>query len=386
MASRIDRGALTDWWWSVDRWLLSGFGILFVAGIVIDMAASPPVAARLGLPSFHFVNRQLGYMAATVLIAFLVSLTSPRTVRRTALIMYVVSMALVCATLVFGAEIKGARRWITIAGVGIQPSEFVKPAFVILTAWLFSEAAQRKGMPAAILGLLLLPATIVPLVLEPDIGQTMLVAIVWAALFFIAGLHIFWVAGLGGAGAAGLLLAYVFVPHVTARIDRFINKGAGDTFQVDTAMDSFVSGGWLGRGPGEGIVKRILPDAHADFPFAVTGEEFGIIACIALALLFMLLVVKALLAARRNEDPFCRLACVGLITLFGVQSVINMAVNVQLIPAKGMTLPFISYGGSSLISLGLALGFLIAVTRRRPRAEMSSLWREQAPLPLSQPA
>jgi cell division protein FtsW len=386
MASRIERGALTDWWWSVDLWLLSGFGILFVAGIVIDMAASPPVAARLLLPTFHFVNRQLGYVAATALIAFVVSTASPRTVRRTALIMYLVAMALVCATLVFGVEIKGARRWITIAGIGIQPSEFVKPAFVILGAWLFSEAAQRKGMPAAILGLLLLPVTIVPLVLEPDIGQTMLIAIVWATLFFIAGLHIFWVGGIGGAGAVGVLLAYVFVPHVTARIDRFLNKGAGDTFQVDAAMDSFVSGGWLGRGPGEGIVKRILPDAHADFPFAVTGEEFGIVACIALAMLFMLLVLRALYAARRSEDPFCRLGCVGLITLFGVQSAINMAVNVQLIPAKGMTLPFISYGGSSLISLGVALGFLIALTRRRPRAEMSNLWQERAPLPILEPA
>jgi cell division protein FtsW len=300
--------------------------------------------------------------------------------------MYLVAMALVCATLVFGVEIKGARRWITIAGIGIQPSEFVKPAFVILAAWLFSEAAQRKGMPAAILGLLLLPVTIVPLVLEPDIGQTMLIAIVWATLFFIAGLHIFWVGGIGGAGAVGMLLAYVLVPHVTARIDRFLNKGAGDTFQVDTAMDSFISGGWLGRGPGEGIVKRILPDAHADFPFAVTGEEFGILACIALAMLFMLLVLRALYAARWSEDPFCRLGCVGLITLFGVQSAINMAVNVQLMPAKGMTLPFISYGGSSLISLGVALGFLIALTRRRPRAEMSNLWQEQAPLPTPEPA
>ena len=375
MASRIEKGALSDWWWTIDRWLVSGFGILFVAGIVIDMAASPPVAARLGLPTFHFVNRQIGYLAATVAVAFVASLFSPRAVRRTAFILYVISMALVCATLVYGAEVKGARRWINLAGIGIQPSEFVKPAFVILAAWLFSEAAQRKGVPAAILGLALLPATLIPLILQPDIGQTMLISVVWATIFFIAGLHIFWVAGLGGLGAAGVTLAYFFVPHVTARIDRFLNKGSGDTFQVDTAMDSFLSGGWLGRGPGEGVVKRILPDAHADFPFAVAGEEFGIIACIALVMLFMLIVMRALYAAQRSEDPFCRLSCAGLIALFAVQSVINMAVNVQLIPAKGMTLPFVSYGGSSLISLGVALGFLIAVTRRRPRAEMTDLWR-----------
>lgn len=383
MASRIEKGALTNWWWTIDLWLIAGFGILFVAGIVIDMAASPPVAARLGLPTFHFVNRQIGYLAVTIAVAFLVSLSSPRAVRRTALLLYVVSMALVCATLVYGAEVKGARRWISIAGIGIQPSEFAKPAFVILTAWLFSEAAQRKGVPAALFGLALLPATLVPLILQPDIGQTMLISVVWATIFFIAGLHIFWVAGLGGLGAAGVTLAYLFVPHVTARIDRFLNKGAGDTFQVDTAMDSFLSGGWLGRGPGEGVVKRILPDAHADFPFAVAGEEFGIIACIALVVLFMLIVMRALYTAQRSEEPFCRLACAGLIALFGVQSVINMAVNVQLIPAKGMTLPFVSYGGSSLISLGVALGFLIAVTRRRPRAEMSDLWKPPMPLAAS---
>src|SRR6516164_8033043 len=180
MASRIERGTLTNWWWTIDRWLIAGFGILFVAGIVIDMAASPPVAARLGLSTFHFVNRQIGYLAATILVAFIVSLASPRAVRRTALVLYLVSMALVCATLVYGAEVKGARRWISIAGIGIQPSEFAKPAFVILAAWLFSEAAQRKGMPAAIFGLLLLPATLVPLVLQPDIGQTMLISVVWA--------------------------------------------------------------------------------------------------------------------------------------------------------------------------------------------------------------
>ena len=386
MVSRVERGPVADWMRTADRWLIGSFVALMVIGLVMALAASPAVAERLNLSTFHFVNRQIGYLAATILVAFIVSLASPRAVRRTALVLYLVSMALVCATLVYGAEVKGARRWISIAGIGIQPSEFAKPAFVILAAWLFSEAAQRKGMPAAIFGLLLLPATLVPLVLQPDIGQTMLIAIVWAALFFIAGLHIFWVAGLGGLGAGGVMLAYIFVPHVTARIDRFLNKGSGDTFQVDTAMESFVSGGWFGRGPGEGVVKRILPDAHADFPFAVTGEEFGIIACIALALLFMLIVMRALYTARRSEDPFCRLACAGLITLFGVQSVINMAVNVQLIPAKGMTLPFISYGGSSLISLGVALGFLIAVTRRRPRAEVSALWREAPVMPAPQPA
>ena len=265
---------------------------------------------------------------------------------------------------------KGARRWI----FGIQPSEFIKPAFVILAAWAFSEGARRQDVPGNLLALILLPATIVPLILQPDFGQTMLISVVWASLFFMAGLHWFWVAGIGGIGATGVVMAYRFVPHVRARIEKFLDPGNGpgasDTFQVDTAMESFISGGWLGKGPGEGTFKRILPDSHTDFIFAVTGEEFGIIACLLIVALFSFIVLRGLLNAMRNEDSFCRFAAAGLVVLFGIQSAINMAVNLQLMPAKGMTLPFISYGGSSLISLALAMGFLIAVTRKRPRSQI----------------
>jgi cell division protein FtsW len=190
----------------------------------------------------------------------------------------------------------------------------------------------------------------------------------------VAGLPWFWVAGIGGAGLGSALLAYKLVPHVRARVLKFIDPDAGggmaDTFQVDTALDSFLSGGWLGKGPGEGTIKRILPDAHTDFIFAVTGEEFGVLACLLIAAIFAFIVLRGLFMAARNKDPFCRFAAAGLVILFGLQSTINMAVNVHLIPAKGMTLPFISYGGSSLISLGLAIGLLIAVMRKRPDASI----------------
>ena len=269
----------------------------------------------------------------------------------------------------FGPEIKGAHRWIMIGGMGLQPSEFLKPAFVLISAWAFSEGARRKDMPGALLALVLLPLTIVPLILQPDFGQTMLITIVWCGLFFVAGLHWFWVLGLGGAGFVGIVAAYEFLPHVRARIERFMDKSSGDTFQVDTAMESFSHGGWLGRGPGEGTVKRILPDAHTDFIFAVTAEEFGIIVCIGLLVLFAFIVLRGLSLARRNDDTFCRLATTGLVLMFGLQAAINMMVNVHLMPAKGMTLPFVSYGGSSLLSLALAMGFLVALTRRRPRSE-----------------
>jgi cell division protein FtsW len=369
MVSRAERSPLGDWWWTVDRSLLAALAALMVAGLVFLMAGGPPVAERLNLSTFHFVSRQALFLAPTLGILTLVSFLSLRHVRRLALLVYAVSMVLVLAAFQFGPEIKGAHRWIMLAGIGVQPSEFVKPAFVILTAWGFSEGGRRRDMPGPWMAFFLLPATIVPLILQPDFGQTMLITIVWCGLFFVAGLHWFWVAGLGGAGLLGILAAYEFLPHVRSRIERFMDKSSGDTFQVDTAMESFSRGGWLGRGPGEGTVKRILPDAHTDFIFSVTAEEFGVVVCLAVVVIFAFIVLRGLSLSRRNDDAFCRLATMGLVLMFGLQACINMMVNVHLMPAKGMTLPFISYGGSSLLSLALAMGFLIALTRKRPRAE-----------------
>src|SRR5271166_2001641 len=366
MASRTERSALANWWWTIDRWMLAAVTALIVLGLVLTMAGSPPVAERLGLPTFFFVHHQAVSLIPTIVVLLLTSFLTPRQVRRAALIIYILAMVLIVAALLFGHEVKGSKRWI----FGIQPSEFLKPAFVILAAWAFSEGGKRRDVPGNLMALLLLPVTIVPLILQPDFGQTLLISVVWAALFFMAGLHWFWVVGIGGAGFGGVLLAYKFVPHVRARVLKFLDPAAGggivDTFQVDTALDSFLSGGWFGKGPGEGTVKRILPDAHTDFIFAVTGEEFGIAACLFIAAIFAFVVLRGLVMARRNDDSFCRFSAAGLVMMFGIQSAINMAVNLHLMPAKGMTLPFISYGGSSLVSLALGIGFLIAVTRKRP--------------------
>ena len=366
MISRAETGAMADWARSVDRWLIGAFGALMVAGVVMALAASPAVAERLGLTTFHFVNRQAALLLPSAILMVATSFLTPRHVRRAALILYAVSMALMIVALLYGAEVKGSHRWI----FGLQPSEFAKPAFVVLAAWAFAEGA-RPSAPTGLskfLAFAILPVTIVPLILEPDFGQTMLVSLVWASLFFMAGLHWFWVLGLGGAGALGGLAAFRFSPHVHERVLRFIDPdtatGMVDTFQVDTALQSILSGGWLGRGPGEGVYKRILPDAHTDFVFAVTGEEFGMIACLALIAFFGFIVMRGLWLASRNQDPFSRFAAAGLTIMFGVQSWINMAVNMRAIPAKGMTLPFISYGGSSLLALGIGMGFLIALTRR----------------------
>ncbi len=381
MASRAESGLISNWLWTVDRQLMIAIGILMLCGIVFGLAASPAVAERLQLATFHFVHRQALYLLPAIAVMFAVSFLSPRYIRRLALLVFVVGMAMVVATLLFGTEIKGARRWINLPSPlgAIQPSEFVKPAFVIVAAWAFSEGAKRSEMPGTLLAILLLPATIIPLILQPDIGQTMLISIVWCGLFFLAGLHVLWVVGLAGLGMGGIVLAYKFVPHVTKRMDKFFSDKTGqDSFQVDSALESFISGSLLGKGPGEGTVKRHLPDAHTDFIFAVIGEEFGILVCIALVALFAFIVLRSFWLAGRIADPFCRFAAAGLALLFGVQSCINMAVNLHLMPPKGMTLPFISYGGSSLLSLALCMGFLIAVTRKRPRAEAQL---SHAPLP-----
>jgi cell division protein FtsW len=298
------------------------------------------------------------------------SFLPPRHIRRLAVIVFVVSLALVAATLQFGAEVKGARRWIVLLGINIQPSEFLKPAFVILIAWLFGESARRPEMPANTFALALLLLSIVGLVLQPDFGQTMLIALIWSALFFLAGMRLVWVVGLGGAAAIGLASAYMLIPHVARRIERFRDPSSGDTFNIDQALESFQQGGWFGRGPGEGTVKRILPESHTDFVFAVAAEEFGIVLCLVLVAVFAFIVLRTLRHAMRSEDPFARFAAAGLAIMFGLQSAINMAVNLHLMPAKGMTLPFISYGGSSMISMAWGMGMLLALTRERPRAEL----------------
>jgi cell division protein FtsW len=370
MVSRVERTPFTVWWWTIDRLMLLAIGAIMLGGIILSLAASPPVAARLGLDPFYFVNRHVLYLIPAIVVMLVTSMLTPRQLRRVALVVFVISFTMVVATLFFGAEVKGARRWIVLLGINIQPSEFLKPAFVVLISWLFAESARKSDVPATTFSLVLLASVLGILVMQPDFGQTMLIALVWGALFFMAGMRFIWVIGLGGTAIVGLAGAYATIPHVAKRIKRFLDPASGDTFQVDTAVESFYRGGWFGRGPGEGTVKRILPDSHADFVFAVAAEEFGIVLCLALAALFAFVVLRALSKARRNDDPFSSFAIAGLAILFGAQSAINMAVNLALIPAKGMTLPFISYGGSSMISLAYGMGMLLAFTRERPRTAL----------------
>ena len=365
MLSRVDKSPVANWWWTVDRWFLAAFLSLMGLGIVLSFAASPAVAERIGLDSFHFATRQIVFTLPALVAMLFVSFLDARQIRRMSLVMLVIMLILMVAVLYIGVEVKGARRWVSLAGLSIQPSEFLKPAFVIICAWLFAEHARQPDIPGNLFAIILFGLVLSLLVAQPDLGQTMLISGTWGAMFFMAGMSWFWIIALGGAAIGGAFAAYTIFPHVAGRIDRFLT-GEGDTFQVDMGREALVHGGWWGVGPGEGTVKRVIPDSHADFVFAVAGEEFGILLCFAIMLIFAFIVLRGLAIALKEKDDFTRYAVAGLVIVFGFQSIINMAVNLQLMPAKGMTLPFISYGGSSQIAIAVSMGMVLALTRKRP--------------------
>jgi cell division protein FtsW len=287
-------------------------------------------------------------------------------VRRLAIIGFAASLLLLLLTLVVGPEVKGATRWLYVAGISVQPSEFLKPFFVVVCAWLFAEQRRQEGIPGDLIALALLGLVLGCLVLQPDFGMAAVVSAVFAAQIFVAGLPLAWIGALFAAAAGGAVAAYLYVPHVTSRVDRFLDPASGDSYQIDTALRAFADGGFFGRGPGEGVVKRVLPDAHTDFIFAVAGEEYGIVVCLLLIALFAFVVLRGFGRLVRQESLFALLGAGGLLIQFGLQALINMGVNLNLLPTKGMTLPFVSYGGSSLLALALGMGMVLALTRRQP--------------------
>lgn len=366
MQSRLDTSPISNWWWTIDRWFLAAFLSLLGLGIVLSFAASPAVAERIGLDSFHFATRQIIFSIPALGVMLAVSFLNARQIRRLALGILCLMLVMMVAVLYIGVEVKGARRWLSFAGMSIQPSEFLKPAFVVICAWLFAEHKRQPEIPGNLFAMILLGLVLALLLAQPDMGQTLLVVGTWGVMFFMAGLSWVWIIALGGLGIAGLFAAYEIFPHVAGRIDRFLTD-EGDTFQVDMGHEALVNGGWLGLGPGEGTIKRLIPDSHADFVFAVAGEEFGLITCMVIAAIFAFIVLRGLSVSLKEHDDFTRYAIGGLVTVFGLQSVINMCVNLQLMPAKGMTLPFISYGGSSQIAIAVSMGMVLALTRRKPQ-------------------
>lgn len=365
--SRADTSVLGRWWWTVDRWTLTALLSLIGFGYIMMLAASPAVAERIGASSRHmFFIKQVAYLMMATALMVSVSLLSPRGVRRLALMGFAVALALTAATLVIGVEIKGARRWLPIPALSLQPSEFLKPCFAVVAAWLIAEGkAPGSRVWGATIAIGLYGVIAVVLKSQPDIGMLIVISAVLFAQFFVAGLNLFLVGGMAGLGVVAGFGAYMMFPHVQSRVQRFLDPSSGDSYQVNVAMEAFANGGLLGRGPGEGRVKNVLPDAHADFVFAVVGEEFGMVICLVILALFAFVVVRGLMRLLAENDLFVMLAGTGLLTQFGLQAFVNMASTLHLIPTKGMTLPFVSYGGSSVLAIALGMGMLLALTRRR---------------------
>ncbi|HYD18977.1 MAG TPA: putative peptidoglycan glycosyltransferase FtsW [Patescibacteria group bacterium] len=372
---RTDKSVVGRWWWSVDRWTLSALLLLSVVGIVLVSAASPAVAERIHLTPFYFVNRHIAFLVLSLGIMFGVSLLGRKMLWRTALVSLGATMLLMLATIFFGVEIKGATRWIHLFGFSLQPSEFAKPAFAVVSAWLMARHHTHPGFPGQVAATGIFVAVLGLLLLQPDLGMSLVLAAIWAVQIFLAGLPMVFVIVLGALGAFGIFAAYLFFPHVASRIDRFLDPAAGDNYQVQKSLDAFSNGGLFGTGPAHGQVKLNLPDAHADFIFAVCGEEMGLIAAVALVCIFGFILLRSVIRVMNSEDLFIVLGAGGLLTQFALQSLIHMGSSLQLLPAKGMTLPFISYGGSSLLSLGLGMGMLLSLTRKRMQGGPSGQWR-----------
>ncbi|GAB5428852.1 MAG: putative lipid II flippase FtsW [Devosia indica] len=370
MFSRAEKTPLAEWWWSIDRELLGALIMLLAVGMVLSFGASPAVAERIGLDEWHFVIRHALFCLLAVPVMLATSLLNQRQARFVALATLVVMTILLWATLHFGTEVKGARRWISIAGWTIQPTEFVKPAFAVIGAWLFSEHMIHRNVPGRAIATIIMGLLVGALLLQPDLGQTALVMATWAVLLFFSGISWWVIVGLGGAAGGLLVGGYAFFPHFARRIDSFINPEDGNTYQVDRALQSLMEGGWFGRGPGESVANRLIPDAHADFVFSAAAGEFGIVFCMGLVGLIGFIAIRAMLAAQRQASLFARLAASTLAAQFAMQSGINLAVNLNLMPAKGMTLPFVSYGGTSMIAVAFGMGLMLALTRTKPEERM----------------
>lgn len=363
MISRTDRSIIGIWWWTVDRQLLWSAVLLAGLGIFLVMAASPPVAMTIKVDPNHFVQRHAIFLIPASIVLIMTSVLSHRLIRIMALLGLTGAILLIMAAIIIGPEVKGATRWIPLGPFKLQPSEFAKPFFAVVSAWLLSLWREERDFPGWIISIGCLGVLAGLLVLQPDIGMTVVIVMTWALQIFLAGMPLAMVLGLSLVVAPAVAITgYFALPHVYIRVNKYLEGGS---MQADNAMQSFSNGGIFGVGPGNGEVKYILPDAHSDFIFAVAGEEFGIVTCIALAAIYAFIMFRSFSLARQSESLFLIYAISGLAMQFGLQALIHMGSSVHLIPTKGMTLPFISYGGSSLLATALTVGILLALTRRQ---------------------
>jgi cell division protein FtsW len=367
---RSDTSAVGRWFWEIDKVLLLLIAMLIGIGLIAVAAASPAAGERYSggnvrFSELHYFYRQIFWIGISMPVMIAISMMSRDRARRFSLIGAGIFLVLLAAVPFIGEEKNGAVRWIQF-GIGqVQPSEFLKPFYVVLLAWLLSLKENDKSLPVFTVAGLLLGAVAVLLMMQPDFGSTIIFGCVWIAMLALAGLNLRILGILGAVGVVAVILAYFFYPVATVRIDGFL-FGEGDNFQVENAMRTLTAGGLFGMGPGAGTRKFGLPEPHTDYIFSVIGEEFGLIACLAIALLYLTIVARVLIKLLDEENSFAILAAAGLVIEFGLQALINMAVNVQIAPSKGMTLPFISYGGSSMLALSIGMGLLLAFTRRNP--------------------
>jgi cell division protein FtsW len=380
-ASLIQAGEpiLPKWWRTVDRWTMSCVLLLFGVGILLGFAASPPLAAKTGYAPFYYVTKQAVFGGTALLAMVVTSMMSPTLVRRLGVLGFFVAFAAVALLPMFGTDFgKGATRWYSLGFTSVQPSEFLKPGFVIFAAWLMASGSEIFGPPGKRLSLLVALVLVAFLVMQPDFGQASLIIASWGIMYFVAGAPILLLVGLAGIVVFGGSMAYRFSEHFARRIDGFLSADVDPTTQLGYAANAIQEGGFFGVGVGGGTVKWSLPDAHTDFIIAVAAEEYGLVLVLFVILLFMLITMRSMFRLIRERDQFVRLAGTGLTALFAMQALINLGVAARLLPAKGMTLPFVSYGGSSLLAAGIALGMLLALTRTRPQGEMRDIIRRRS--------
>ena len=365
---------LPRWWRTVDRWSLFCIFALFGIGLLLGLAASPPLAAKNGLEPFHYVIRQAIFGGAAMVVMVVVSTLSPRMIRRLGVLGFLAAFVALALLPFIGTDFgKGAVRWISLGFASVQPSEFLKPGFVAMAAWLLAASHEINGPPGRTYSFVLTILIVLMLALQPDFGQASLVLFGWGVMYFVAGAPMLMLMIIAGLVVAGGVVAYNGSEHFARRIDGYLSPDVDPTTQLGYATNAIREGGIFGVGVGEGQVKWSLPDAHTDFIIAVAAEEYGLVFALVIILLYATITARSLFRLIKERDLFIRLAGTGLACMFGVQAMINMGVAVRLLPAKGMTLPFVSYGGSSLIAGGIAMGALLALTRSRPQGEIGDI-------------
>ncbi len=374
MPVRVGEPIFSRWWRTIDKWSISAVLILSGIGILLGLAASVPLATRNGLDPYYYVQRQAFFGILALVTMVVCSMLSPAMVRRIGVVGFLLTLMALCLLPFFGTGYgKGAVRWFSLGFASVQPSEFMKPCFIVLSGWLMASAQAVNGPPGKLYSFLTLAVVIGLLALQPDFGQSMLVIFGWSVIYFVAGAPIFLLTMIGGLAAAGGIIAYSSYEYIARRIDGFLSPDLDPRTQLGYATNAIQEGGFFGVGVGAGQVKWVLPDAHTDFIIAVAAEEYGLVLVVFIIALYSVIVVRSLYRLMRERDTFVRLAGAGLACIFGVQAMINMGVAVRLLPAKGMTLPFISYGGSSVIAAGITVGMLLALTRIRPQGQIGEI-------------